>query len=428
VIRRVLHGIRRRLPGGPPFERIHPRPDHAADLRRDDGTAIRRLLRLDRQWLRRGDRTWRRALDALASLHDDRAVLFDGFVEATFASDEQVVHRKPWVGVVHGEGDLERLLGDPRFGMSANHCAGLFTFSEELRAVLAKRFSFPVSLVPRPDDPAAFARAIAASDVYAALHPTPVPNFLLFAHSRTGSTTLQRILETHPQVRMLGEPFNPMTPKNNPAGRYNYLYETDDEETLRRCLDAMFHHYTGVRHLMPGRPPEGRVKPWDIERINRQILRRPLRRILLTRRNRLQSRVSATLSLQTRVWQRDEGSHERAFEPLDIDDLALQIRWLREDVEQYRDFMRENDLAFFEVAYEDLFAPEITEAEQLARIRELFDYLGASEPDDSVWRRIRELLDPGRSKLNTDETYRLIPNVEEIEAKLGGPEDGHLLD
>lgn len=428
MIRRVLKGIRRRLPGGPPFERIRPQPGFVPDLRRDDGRAIRRLLRLDRQWVRRGDRPWLRALDALAPLHDERAVLFDGFVEATFSADAEVVHRKPWVGVVHGEGDVERLLADPRFETSANHCVGLFAFSPELRDDLAKRFAFPVSLLPRPDDPQAFARAVADSDVYAALHPTPVARFLLFAHSRTGSTTLQRILESHPDVRMLGEPFNPMIPKNNPGGRYNYLYESDDESTLQRCLDSMFHYYTGVRHLMPGIPPEGRVKRWDVERINRQILRQPVRRIVLTRRNLLQSRVSAALSLQTRVWQRDQGSHQRGFEPLDVDDLALRIRWLREDIEQYRSFMRENHLAFREIAYEDLFAPAVAEADQVARIRELFEYVGASEPDESVWRKIHDLLDPGRSKLNSAETYRLIPNADEIEAKLGGLQNGHLFD
>jgi hypothetical protein len=428
VIRRLLDRLQRRPSPTPsaPWEAFEPVP--GPDLAGDDGAPLPRRLCLGRQWLRAGDARWRRALEALGALHAPAAVPFDGHVEATFAADPDALHGKPWVGVVHGDGDLEALLGDERFARSANHCVGLFAFAPEVCDALAARFAFPVSRLPAPDDPVAFARAVAASPVYAAIAPTPVASFLLFAHSRTGSTTLQRILETHPHVRMLSEPFNPMVPKNNPQGRHAYLYESEDDERLGRCLDEMFHYFTGVRHLMPGRPPEGRVKRWDIEHLNRVILRRPLNRILLVRRNRLQSVVSVMLSMQTRVWQRDQGRHEQGFEPLDLDQLAQQVGWLRDDVAQYRDFMRDNDLPFLELAYEDLFGPGVTPEEQRARIREVFAWIGAAEPSAEVWDEIRKLLDPARRKLNSAETYRRIPNADAIEARLGSAENGHLFD
>jgi LPS sulfotransferase NodH len=398
----------------------------AGPLRGPDGAPAPRLLRVKAADRERADADWRRRLEALRPLHDDRAVVLDPFVDATFREgDADTAHRRPWVGIVHGD-DPDALLADERFAMSVNNCAGLFVFDPILVETLHESFDFAVSLISRNAEPGDFAKAVVHSEVFAALRPTAVPSFLLFAHPRSGSTTLERVLACHPEIRILGEPFNPYIRKADKQGHYRYLKEAGDAATLGRCLDGLYYYFTGIRHLMPGRPAEGRTRPWDAERINRQILERPLRRVLLSRRNRLQTVVSELMSTQTRVWQRDEGRIERPLDPLDPSDVRRRLDWLRGDVEQYREFLNANDLTFHEVFYEDLFLPDVDSEAQVARVREIFAHLGADEPSAEAWKRIRGLLDPGTTRLNSEETYRLIPNADEIDAALGGDADGRL--
>lgn len=177
-----------------------------------------------------------------------------------------------------------------------------------------------------------------------------------------------------------------------------------------------------------------RLEPQWLRRGDRRLLARPLRRILVFRRNRLQAAVSERISMQTWtsaqawIWQRNQGKIERPLEPLEPEDLARRMEWLREDSEQYRRFLAENDLDFHEVAYEDLFGPDVAPAARIARVREIFAHLGAAEPDAAAWRRIAEHLDPARNKLNSEVTYRLIPNALAIEARLGGEDAGHLFE
>ncbi len=63
---------------------------------------------------------------------------------------------------------------------------------------------------------------------------------------------------------------------------------------------------------------------------------------------------------------------------------------------------------------------------QIARVREIFAYLAAGDPGEEAWKRIRGLLDPGATRLSSEETYRLIPNAAEIDAEFGGDRDGRL--
>ncbi|MBW2236807.1 MAG: sulfotransferase, partial [Deltaproteobacteria bacterium] len=135
------------------------------------------------------------------------------------------------MGIVHGD-DPDALLADERFAMSANNCAGLFVFDPILLDTLLQRFSFAVSLIPRATEPREFAQAVAQSEVFAALRPTAVPNFLLFAHPRSGSTTLERAMACHPEIRILGEPFNPYIRKTDKKGHYRYLKDAGDAASL----------------------------------------------------------------------------------------------------------------------------------------------------------------------------------------------------
>jgi len=46
--------------------------------------------------------------------------------------------------------------------------------------------------------------------------------------------------------------------------------------------------------------------------------------------------------------------------------------------------------------------------------------------DKTILEKIKTRLDPLNSKLNSEKTYRLIPNIYEVERELSSPEDGYL--
>jgi len=106
--------------------------------------------------------------------------------------------------------------------------------------------------------------------------------------------------------------------------------------------------------------------------------------------------------------------------------VRQRLDWLRGDVEQYREFLDAKRLEFHEIFYEDLFDAAVDSEGQVARVREISAYLGAGDPSEEAWKRIRGLLDPGTTRLNSEETYRLIPNADEIDASFGGQADGRL--
>jgi hypothetical protein len=59
----------------------------------------------------------------------------------------------------------------------------------------------------------------------------------------------------------------------------------------------------------------------------------------------------------------------------------------------------------------------------------VYRYLGFSEITEARYsEKIQQLLDPNQNQFNDRETYRLIPNIEQIEEALGSEETGYLFD
>lgn len=128
----------------------------------EEGRPVPRLLRVGPQWSSALHRSgWGGAMETVASLHDERGVLFDGFLEATFCwRDTGRVYETPWVGVSHTPPETpawtgatnDDLFGNERFRRSLPWCRGLFVLSEHHRAALRKRVDLPVSVVPLPTE------------------------------------------------------------------------------------------------------------------------------------------------------------------------------------------------------------------------------------------------------------------------------------
>jgi hypothetical protein len=93
---------------------------------------------------------------------------------------------------------------------------------------------------------------------------------------------------------------------------------------------------------------------------------------------------------------------------------------VKADIARIRGMLRHS----VDLHYEHLFGTFLSLAERLDRFWEIAEYAGY-EPVDGAMGEIRRLFSAS-SKVNDPETYRRIPNIDEIESELGSDEDGWL--
>ena len=74
---------------------------------------------------------------------------------------------------------------------------------------------------------------------------------LIFSLARCGSESLVSILNCHPEILCVSEPFN----RDNFDGQY--LNRVKDETTLREALADLWKEYTGIKHVWD---PAGRSR------------------------------------------------------------------------------------------------------------------------------------------------------------------------
>ena len=173
--------------------------------------------------------------------------------------------------------------------------------------------------------------------------------FLVFSLPRCGSTTLRRLLNCHPRIRCLEEPFNPF----NYDGKY--LKQVTDTAALDETLLDIWRSYDGIKHTWC---PDG--WPFIDPAFNAALLLKPnLKVVFLRRRNLLQRLVSVHISNQTGVWGLFD-QHDRktvadcAFAPMNIDIAKPQLDWDRRMLSDYRRRLVDNGSHFMELLYEDL--------------------------------------------------------------------------
>jgi len=235
---------------------------------------------------------------------------------------------------------------------------------------------------------------------------------LVFAFPRTGSTTLAEGLGLFWRVRVILEPFNE-------EDGYAAAREISGKESLYQVLDEISSRGIHViKHLN-----------CQLERdLNCRLLEYGYRRILfLWRRNALKRAVSNEISFQSQEWRRDrQRIIDTDFKPLDLEKLKANIKWYRSEVEWYRQFLLSLRVSFREIVMEDFYRDSMEEKEAfIVRLaRECFPVRGLRCNRELL----RQLLSPEVSKLNSPETYRLIPNIDEINRELAGEENGYLFD
>jgi hypothetical protein len=243
-------------------------------------------------------------------------------------------------------------------------------------------------------------------------------HLVIFAHARSGSSALYQILQSHPQLHLLAEPFNegfaswyPDAPK--------YLERIIDIPSLDEQLEYIFQSYNGIKVLDYQLP-----EPISVH----MLQRRDLKIIFLYRRNLLQSVVSGMLAEQSSIWQKWEierpiQDYYQQLAPLSISDIRKHIGWSQE----YHTFYGQIIAALPEdkrliLVYEDVYLG--TPEERAAWLGRIWQFLNLDPVDSSA---VQQYLDPHVAKMNSSETYQRIPNVDEINQQLGNDVTGWLV-
>jgi hypothetical protein len=240
---------------------------------------------------------------------------------------------------------------------------------------------------------------------------------LLFAHPRSGSSSLYQILQLHPQLNLLEEPFNGGFVSWKP-GNVNYLERIHDIASLDEQVEEILSGYNGLKLLN---------YQLSQELTDHLLLRPDFKIIFLRRRNLLQAVVSLMMAHQTNLWKKWEmtkelGEYYRTLQPLDIGEVQETINVLQEELDYYdRTIMQRSAEDVIRLTYEGLFLA--TPKEQDGQVAAIWRKLGVGPLRSE---KIQYYLRPESAKLNTAESYQLLPNAQEIEDRCGNDVTGWL--
>ena len=245
----------------------------------------------------------------------------------------------------------------------------------------------------------------------------PNLRIILFAHPRSGSSSLYQILQLHPELDILEEPFNENFALWNPHQK-NYLDLTHDIPSLDAQLADIFAMYNGIKVLDYQLPDNLAIHLLE---------RRGCKIIFLRRKNLLQSVVSVLIVEQTQLWKKWEMTrpledYYRNLRPLDVYNIQQRVT----DLKQHLDFFESvidalPDNAAIKLTYEALyFAPA---ARRNAQIAAIWNFLRIAPLE---LEQLQYYLQPEAVKINSAATYDFVPNAHDIQQFCGNDVTGWL--
>ena len=243
------------------------------------------------------------------------------------------------------------------------------------------------------------------------------PRVVVAAHPRSGSNSLVEILDSHPELTLLDEPFNENFSSWLPANP-DYLARITDVTSLDRVVDGILTDYSGFKV---------HTYQLEMELLAHLLCRRDLYVVVLRRRNLLEAVVSNLIAEQTGLWA--AWDRDRALEdyytglgPLPMEDVREKLRWTRENIAEVAAILRtRSDGQVLELCYEDLFLGERSTRWRL--VGSLWAHLGLPPCENP---RVGRFLENASFRMGKPATYGHLPNLAEIEAAFGNDETGHI--
>jgi hypothetical protein len=243
------------------------------------------------------------------------------------------------------------------------------------------------------------------------------PKLVVVAHPRSGSNSLVEILDCHPELTVLDEPFNENFTAWLP-GNPDYRAAVTDVTSLDRVVDGILADYSGFK-----------VHSYqlDVELLAHLLCRRDLHVVFLRRRNLLEAAVSGLIAEQTGLWA--AWDRDRALEdyyanlaPLSVEDVREKLRHLAENLSEVAAILgARGDGRVLQLCYEDLFLGDPGTRRRL--VESVWSHLGLTPCANP---QVGRFLENDSFRMGKPATYGRLPNLAEIEAIFGSDETGHI--
>ena len=242
---------------------------------------------------------------------------------------------------------------------------------------------------------------------------------IFFAHPRSGSSSLYQILQLHPTLHVLEEPFNENFTRWN-SNNKNYRAQIRDLPSLENVLTEIFSEYNGIKLLDYQLPDALAV----------HLLQRPdFQVIFLRRRNLLKSVVSVLIAEQTRLWKRWEMTrpleeYYSNLQPLDVQEVKDRVAVLKTHLDFFEAVVDARSKAgVIKLTYEELYFSEASHQSQ--QIQAIWNLLGVGPLASEEY---QAFLRPEAMQINSAATYAFLPNAREIHEACGNNVTGWLFD
>lgn len=225
--------------------------------------------------------------------------------------------------------------------------------------------------------------------------------FIIFAHARSGSTSLARVLSESPDVKMSIEPFNPDYIKWNPKAK-DYIKIAKDTKTLNFVLTELFSEFNAMKVLDYQLP----------KRLYFSLLKnKDYKVIFLRRKNLLEASISNAVAHQTNKWHMNEYSSEPVdLKPLNIKEIKKWIDYVGGLVDSYQKYLEKNRQGkFLLLYYEDLYSQDFDKNKQT--LKNICEFLEIELPNDNA---IVKYMKPENAKINYKNMYKNIPNYDKV--------------
>ena len=247
--------------------------------------------------------------------------------------------------------------------------------------------------------------------------------FIVDGLPRTGSTTLARLLNCHPDIACLVEPFHPR--------RYEgHFYRMSVQSgSVHPALTLIRYRWNGLKHVWL--PDTG--FPFSQEpHLNDEIVLSGARVVFAQRRNFLKRYISSVLSRSINFWigTKQQFSMLLANTPvpeLDPKVLRKALQLERDVVERRTTLLQRNGVPYFSFFYEDFYGAQVGREQQFRIFNELLSFLGFSALTADVFSAgCAEYLDETKYQWCSPDVYRLIPGIMKIEQEVGSEQNGWL--
>lgn len=242
---------------------------------------------------------------------------------------------------------------------------------------------------------------------------------LFLAHPRSGSSSLYEILQSHPALNILEEPFNENFTRWD-AGNKNYLELVYDMPSLEAQIVEIFESYSGIKILDYQLPPD--LIAYLLRRADCKV-------ICLRRKNLLQAVVSVLIAEQTRLWKKWEMTkpleeYYQNLQPLDIADIQQRVAEMKVRLDFFESVVDERPVhEAVKLTYEELYFAEPSRLEE--QVNAIWDMLGLPPLKLECY---QTYIQPETAKINSAATYAFLPNAQEIDKACGDDETGWLYD